>query len=102
MIGKTVEKVTRKGKTPKLPPDFKHSLNPAEPADHKIALSARLNTCLGPRNAGQQLGTERQRGNTVSGAQSPRLDNAFYQTGDLVRAKRNDWADDSGTMRGKE
>lgn len=26
---------------------------------------------------------------------------SFYQTGDLVRAERNDLADDSSTMRGK-
>lgn len=102
---KTVEKVTHKGKHPKHLPDFsvaKNSLNPAEAADHKIALCARLNTCLGPKNAGQQVGTECQRGNTASGVQSPRLDNEFYQTGDLVRAKRNDWADHSSTTRGKE
>lgn len=49
------ENVTRKTKQPKHLPDSaaaKHGLNPAEPADHKIALSARLNTCLGPQNAG--------------------------------------------------
>lgn len=99
-----VEKVTRKGKNPKHLADLpvaKHSLNPAEPADHKIALCARLNTCLGPKNAGQRVGTECQRGNTASGVQSPRLDNEFYQTGDLVRAEKSDLADDSSTMRGK-
>lgn len=82
-------------KTPKHLPDFpvaKHSWNPAEPADHKIALHARLSTCLGPKNAGQQVGTECQRGNRASGAQSPRLDNEFYQSGDLVWAKRDDLA----------
>lgn len=47
----------RKTKQPKHLPDSaaaKHGLNPAELADHKIALSARLNTCLGPKNAGWQ------------------------------------------------
>lgn len=46
------ENVTRKTKQPKHLPDSvaaKHGLNPA---DCKIALSARLNTCLGPQNAG--------------------------------------------------
>lgn len=41
------ENVTRKTKQPKHLPDSaaaKHGLNPAEPADRKIALSARLNT----------------------------------------------------------
>lgn len=49
------ENVTRKTKQPKQLPDSaaaRHDLNPAEPADRKIALSARLNTCLGPQNAG--------------------------------------------------
>lgn len=102
---KTVENVTGTDKNPKHLPDVpvaKHSLNPVEPADDKIALCARLSTRLGPKNAGQQVGTDRQRSNTASGVQSRSLDNEFYQTGDLVRAERDDLADDSSARRGKE
>lgn len=67
------------------------------PADHKIALRARLNTCLGTKNAGEQDGTEGQRGNRATGTQSLRCDNEFYQTVDLGRAERDDLADDSST-----
>lgn len=76
-----VKKVTCKTKHPKHLPDFpvaKHSLNPAELADHKIALSARLNTCLGPKNAAWQDWAEGHCGNKAAGTQSPRLDNEFY------------------------
>lgn len=84
------KEATRKTKQPKHLPDSaaaKHGLNPAEFADHKIALSARLNTCLGPENAGWQDWIKGQTGIRAAGAQSLRLDNEFYQSVDLVRAE---------------
>lgn len=80
------KKATRKTKQPTA---AKHSLNPAEFADHKMPLYKcnRLNTCLGPKDAGWQDWIEGQLGNRAVGTQSLRLDNEFYQTVGLVQTE---------------
>lgn len=60
----------------------KHSLMPAE-----LAESARLNTCLGPKNAGWQ-DCKVQHAKRAAGTQLLRLYNEFYQSVDLVWAER--------------